>query len=152
AMDEPVEDGIGKGRFAEVGVPFLHGQLREDRGGLLPDTIVEDFKEVSAVLGGGWSKSPVIERDEIGFGDLLEQSHVAAIGVRDAQLLEEPREAPVTHRAALPASLSGERAEQPALSGTGFARHQQPLPAADPLAASERGDQSLVELAVGAVG
>jgi hypothetical protein len=51
-----------------------------------PARFVEDFQQVSAALGGGRSEPPVVQRDEIGFGDLLEECDIAAVSVHDAQL------------------------------------------------------------------
>ena len=46
AVHEPVEDGVGEGRIAEVVVPMLNRKLAGDERGAGADTIVEQFEQV----------------------------------------------------------------------------------------------------------
>src|SRR5437588_3385784 len=90
-MHEAVQDRIGDSGLTEVGVPFVDGQLAGDEGRAGVDAVIEDFQEIRAVLGGERGQSPVVEHDEGGLGERLQELQVAAVAVRDAQLLDQAR-------------------------------------------------------------
>ena len=50
-VNQAVKDRIGTRRFAEIGVPFVHGQLATEHGRAHVQAVVEDFKQVGTVLG-----------------------------------------------------------------------------------------------------
>ena len=58
-MHEAVQDRIRERRLAEVGMPFVDGELAGDQGGAGVDAVIEDFQEIRAVLGGERGQSPV---------------------------------------------------------------------------------------------
>src|SRR6267143_6260615 len=108
-MHEAVQDRIRERRLTEVGVPFVDGELAGDQARAGVDAVIEDFQEIGPVLGGQRSKSPVVEHDEGGLGEALQELQVAAVAVRDAQLLDQARQAPVQDRVALATGLLRER-------------------------------------------
>ena len=49
-MHEPIEDGVGERRLAEVGVPGVDRQLADDEGRAGVDAVVEDLEQVGPIL------------------------------------------------------------------------------------------------------
>lgn len=83
-VNQAVQDGIGKRRFAEIGVPGVHRQLAGDQCGSGVHAVIEDFQQVGPVLRAERGKPPVIEHDQGSFRERLEELDVATIAVRDA--------------------------------------------------------------------
>lgn len=67
-MDEPVEDGIGDGAIAEIGMPLIDGQLAGDERGAAIVTVIEYFEQIAHVLIGKRGESEVVDYDEICLG------------------------------------------------------------------------------------
>ena len=78
-------------------MPGVHGQLAGDQCRAGVDAVIEDFEQIGPILGGQRGQTPVIQHDERGLGEGLEELDVAAIPVRDAQLLDQSWHAPVQH-------------------------------------------------------
>src|SRR6185503_19860060 len=113
---EAVENGVSERGLPEIGVPGVHGKLAGDERGTGVDAVIEDPQQVGAILGGECRQSPVIEHDEGRLGEGLQELDVAAILMRDAQLLDQTWHAPVEHRVALTTGLLCECAGDPGLS------------------------------------
>jgi hypothetical protein len=60
-VNQAIQDRIRQSRFAEIGVPFVHGQLAAEHGRTHVQAIVEDFEQVCAVLRGQPGQTPVID-------------------------------------------------------------------------------------------
>ena len=93
----------------------------------------------------------VVDQDEVDLGDGGEAFAEAAVGVADAELVEQPRRAQVQRGEALPARLLGKRAGEEGLAAAGGAVDQEILGLADPVAAGEAGELGAIEPAAGAV-
>ena len=83
---------------------------------------------------------------------LLSSAGVAPVAARQAERLEQPRQALVEHAAVVAAGLVAEGAGQPGLADAGRAGEQQPLVAVDPFAGGQALEQGAVEAARGAPG
>ena len=132
-MDQAIEDGIGERRFTEIGMPGVDRELAGDQGGAGVDAVIEDFEQICPILSRESREAPVIQHDERGFGRRFQELDVAAVAVRDPQLLDQSGNAPVLDRSALPATLLGERAGEPRLAGAGGAGDEQILGSTQPL-------------------
>ncbi len=122
-MHDPVEYCVRQSRFTEVGVPGLHWELATYDGRPRIDTIVEDFEQVGAVLGGECDKPPVIQYQYWRLGESFEQLQITAIAVRGADFLEQAGDAPVSGRTTLAARLMSKSARDPCLSRPGRSGH-----------------------------
>ena len=60
-VDEAVEDGIGDCRIDDHLVPVVDGELTGHNRRVAAVTIVDDFEQVAALLGGQRSQPPVVE-------------------------------------------------------------------------------------------
>ncbi len=69
-MHESIEDGIGNGAIAEVGVPLIDGQLAGDESGTAVVAVIEDFEQVAYGFICQWGDAEVVDRDQVCFGEL----------------------------------------------------------------------------------
>ena len=67
----------------------------------------------SAIVITERRQAPVVENQDVGFGQGRHELHIATIAFGERKLLEEPREAQVEHRPALAAGLMPQGARQP---------------------------------------
>jgi hypothetical protein len=68
-VNETVEDGIGDGGLADVGVPSVDGELSGNESGPASVAVFEDFKEVAALLVRERGDAPVVNDEDIGLGE-----------------------------------------------------------------------------------
>ena len=134
-VDEAVEHGIGQGRGADHLVPAVDWHLAGDqhRSGVV--AVLDDLEQVTGLLGRQRLRSPVVEDQQLGARELLEQLGIAAVAARQAERREQARHAIVQDRQVLPAGLLAERAGEPAFADTARPGDHQVAPAADPVAA-----------------
>ena len=115
-MNQTIQYCVRKRRLAEVGVPFVDGQLATEDGRAHVQAIVEDFEQVGTVLRAESDQAPVIQDQDGSLGEPFQDFQVAAVAVGGAYFLEQPRHAPVPALQTLSARLMGERAGDPCLS------------------------------------
>ena len=89
--------------------------------------VLEDLQHVAALHGGEDGEAPVIENDNLGPGDGLQQACMATVAPGDGKRLEQARHTVVDDGAAITAGLVAERAGDPALSKAGRPGDQQVL-------------------------
>lgn len=104
-VDKSVEDGVREGGFFEPVVPGVDGELGGDDGAGVSAAVVEDLEQVMAGLRAEGTKAPVIEDEEMGLFDFLEEFGKAAEPPGQGHLFCESREAAVED--ALAASAGG---------------------------------------------
>ena len=150
-MHDAIEDRVGEGRVAEVGVPVFDRQLAGDHRRAAADTVVEELEQIAALGRRRRRQTPVVDHDQVEPGQLHQPPAEAAVGVREAQLLEQARQAHVVGRQALAAGGVGERAGEPGLAAAGGAGDQAVLRLADPVAGAQRGELAALEPSPGAV-
>ncbi len=150
-MDEPIEDGVGQGGIAQIGMPVVHGELAGRQGGAPGVAVVEEFQEVAPLVGGEWNQAPVIEDEEVGFGEGGELLGETAVAVRQGEVLQEPRQAVVGDGEAEATGGLGQGAADPRFADPGRTDDQTVQMIAQPLAGGQVLDQGLVQTARGAV-
>src|SRR5690606_2977385 len=87
----------------------------------------------------------VVDHEQVDLGDGGEAFTEAAVGMADAELIEQPRCAQVQRGEPLAACLLREGTGEPRLARAGGAVQQQVLRAAYPVAAGEAGDLVAIE-------
>ena len=80
-VHEPVQDGVGERIVADAGVPLVGRQLADDNRGGLSVAIIHDFHQVVAVRRFQRFQPPVIDDQQLYFGQLPELFAIAAIGL-----------------------------------------------------------------------
>ena len=109
-MYQPVEDGIGEGVIADGGIPLVDGQLAGHERGAGVIAVVHDVHEVMALCGIEGVHAPVVDDEQSGACELVQEFVVAAVGLGLGEGQEQPGEAVVTGGDALPAGLVAEGA------------------------------------------
>ena len=126
--------------------------------GVEPKRIVAIFYFFAAVVVGiflekvlalevvGRTEAPVVKDQAIDPGQAREQRRVGAVGARERQFLEEPRQPTVERPVALATRLLAEGAGQVGLPDPGGAGDDDVAVLADPLARGELADERPVEV------
>jgi hypothetical protein len=71
-VDETVEDGVGVGRVADHGVPFVDRDLAGEDGRAAAIAFLEDLVEIVAGAGVERFETPIIEDQQLDAGEALE--------------------------------------------------------------------------------
>lgn len=149
-VQQSVEDGVGDRGFTDPAVPVLDGQLRGDHGGTAVGTIVDEFEQVLAAVGLERLQREIVEDEAVELGKGEQPAFVRAVAARDAQFLEQPRQASVERAVTEAAGALRERTGESGLADAGGADDQHGLSALDPLAVSKAGDLGGLQGATGA--
>ena len=67
-MDEAINDGVSDSGVPDVRMPLVCGYLGREDGGAVVVSVLEDFKNVSAVFIAKGSKAPVVDNKHVDFG------------------------------------------------------------------------------------
>ena len=75
-IEDPVEDGVPEGGVAAEVVPVLDGELGGEDGSAVGVAVVEDFEQVVTALIRQGSDFPVVEEEEPGLCEALDEPRV----------------------------------------------------------------------------
>ena len=112
-VDQPVKDRIGQGGLPNRLMPVLDRQLAGDDRRPAVMAIFEQLQEVPTIVITERGQAPVVENEDICFGQGRHELHIAAIAFGKRELLKEPGETQVEYRPALAAGLMPQGARQP---------------------------------------
>ena len=73
-MDDAIENSVGQAGIADHLVPSVDRDLAGDQQGSPVVAIVDDFEQITALVGGELFRPPIIDDDEIG---ALQRGHQA---------------------------------------------------------------------------
>ena len=90
-MDDPVEDGVGDGWFADHVVPLSDGQLGGDERGFSPVALLKDFQQIEALLIVEAVGAPIVEDQQLDTGEFVDQPWEAAIEASHGEIFEQTR-------------------------------------------------------------
>ena len=94
-VDESIEDRVRECGVADDVVPVLERQLTGDEGGAAGVAVLEHFEHVASLGDGERRQAEVVEDEELGPRELLEQLGEGAIGAGEREFTEQSREAVV---------------------------------------------------------
>src|SRR5487761_2467390 len=95
AVQKAIKDCIGDGRVADVLVPMLDRKLTGEERGACADAIIEQFEQIGALARTDGSNGEIINHHEVHLGDSSQALAEAAIGVTEAEFIEQARGAQV---------------------------------------------------------
>jgi hypothetical protein len=88
-VHETVQDGIGESGIRESGMPIFHRDLSSDQGGTSSVSVIEHLQEITGLMDGQRVTQPVIEDEELGTGQGMQQSGIGTVDVREGEVVEE---------------------------------------------------------------
>ena len=94
-VEEAIADGVGLVRVANDAVPVGDRELAGDQDGGTFAPFLDDFDQVPAFSVAQRGQEPVVDGQQIGFGQTGQDSGVGAVATADRQLVQEPRHADV---------------------------------------------------------
>jgi len=150
-MDQAVEDGVGKGRLIDVGVPFRDGELARDNGGRLAVTVVDDLEEISLGLITERGEAEVVDDEELDLGEASEEAAFFLERFGFDEFVDETRQTEVSNREVLPARGLSERTGDVALAHAGRATDEDIESLLDPTEVHQARPQSAIEASCSAL-
>jgi len=120
-VDQTVQDGACKGGVADEVMPVFDRELADDHCGSRVIPIFCDFEEIVTVFVVERDEAPVVEDEEVCFGEGGEEPGITAIRLGDVKFGEEPWQTDVLGGAAFAAGLLSEGAGEIAFAATGGA-------------------------------
>ena len=123
-MDEAVENGVGDCRVADGLMPLIDRQLAGDDGGCLSVPILEDFQQVTPLLGIQDGQAPIVENEHLCAFDGFQDAGVPPITPCEGEGLEEPGGAVIHHATIISAGLVPKSAGNPTLAQSCLASDQ----------------------------
>ena len=119
-MHEPVEYRVGSGGvFLEDVVPVRDRELRDYDGGFPSVSVLDNLHEVKQLLPVKDLHAEVVEYEQVGLCQPVEEAMQAARHPCQGYLLEEPVEVEVGHLQAVHTCLVPESRGEPAFAGAG---------------------------------
>src|SRR5450759_3274934 len=116
---------------------MLDGQLAGEERGSGADAIIQQFEQIGALARADGGNREIIDHYEVHLGDGGQALAEAAIGVTEAEFIEQARGAQVERGQALAASLMGQRATQKRLATAGCTMDEKILMATYPVAGTQ---------------
>jgi hypothetical protein len=118
-VDDAVEDGVSERRITDDLVPTIDRQLAGDDDRVSVISVLDDLKEIAALLGTELLRSPIIEDEEIDAGERAQKLGIAAIAASERQRSKQPRHAVIEDGEVFATGLVAERAGEPTLADAG---------------------------------
>ena len=140
-VDQAVQDGIGQGGVPDLGVPFICWELSGHKGGTEAVTVFEDFQEVPALFFSQGGQTPIVQGDQIGFGEGGQELGIASVPFGELEVLEETVKAEITDRVALSTGFVGQGTGQEGFTASGGAGNENIVVLIHPVAGTQLGDQ-----------
>ena len=133
-VDEAIKDCVGHGGVADDFVPAVDGQLAGDNDRASFISVLDNLKQITALVGVERLWPPVIKNEQIETSDSAQHLGVTAIGAAECEGGEETRHAMVRNCEVVSASLVAEGASEPALADAAWPGNEEIMSCPDPVA------------------
>jgi hypothetical protein len=144
-VDKAIEDGIGEGGVSDGFVPVLDGELAGDEGGLAAGPVLDDLEEIAAFDLRERDETEVVQDEEPGLLETVEEARPGAIGAGESQFLEESSGTEVAYGQALPTGGLGEGARDEGLARACGPGDEDDLGVTDPVPGSESEEDGAIQ-------
>src|SRR5919205_4146934 len=104
-MPQPVEDAVGSGWIADLGVPVRDRDLGGQYGGTGLVAVIADLQKIAAFDFSERRHAEVVDHQHVGERELAQKTAKAAIGMSQREFAEQLRGAGVIDRVAVAAGL-----------------------------------------------
>ena len=85
-VNEAVQDGIGQSWVCNDLIPVIQGQLTGDDCRSAFVAVFNDLKHITSLVIIEFFRSPVIENEKVGFGELLEDPAITSVASREGSV------------------------------------------------------------------
>jgi hypothetical protein len=150
-VDEAVQDGVGVSGVSNNLIPGGQGKLGGDDRRSAAVSFLEDFEQVMAGAGVEGFEGEVVEDEEVGAAEGLDEARMAPIASGERQIFAELRPAMIENGAIVAAGFLADGAGEPTLANAGRADQGQIVMGIDPFSLRELLKQGAVQTADGAI-
>src|SRR5271156_6419764 len=150
-VDEAVQDGVGVSGVANDLMPGRQRELGGDDRRPAAISLLENFEQIVAGAGVAGVEAEVVEDEQIGAAEGLDEARMAPIASGERQILAELRPAMIEDGAIVATGLLADGAGEPTLADAGRADQGQIVMGVDPFALRELLEQGAVQTAGGAI-
>ncbi len=126
-------------------MPPVDGNLAGDDERAFIVTVLDDFEEITRLVGRERLGAPVVQDEQLDAGEGAQDPGVARVAVGDGQIGEQPGDAGVENGDVFSARLVAERASKPAFAKAARPGDQQVASLGDPVAGGEFEEEGAVE-------
>lgn len=109
-VNDAVQYGVTERWICDDVMPLGHGHLTCDQERSLVVAIIDDLEQVTALVGGEWLGSPVVENDEIGAFERRHQTRMTAFATCLGEICEKARSSLIEDGKSVAAGLIPESA------------------------------------------
>ena len=148
-VDDPVEDDVSDGGFADEVVPIGDGELCGDEGGPSAISFVADLEEVEPLAVGEAMSTPVVEDEELDPCEFVDEPGEPSVETRHGEVLEESGHTDIEDGAVEPCGVMFEGAGEPCFAGAGLTDQDQIVVGLEAFALGVGEDIATVEAASG---
>lgn len=96
-MHQAIQDGICQSGIGNAAVPISDRNLCGDQGGSMSEAIIKDFQNILCVLDGNGIAHPIIEYQQIAFGEGTQRIRQGTITAYLGKRVQQARGAVVTY-------------------------------------------------------
>jgi hypothetical protein len=146
-VNQAIQDGIGQGRISDLGVPFIHRQLSGNESGTKAVPIFEEFQKVPALFVSQVRYAPVVQGNQIDFGQGGQELRITPIAFGDLKVLEKTGETEIANRVALTTGFVGQGTGQEGFTASGRPGDEDIMVLSHPVTGSQLGEQGFIQAA-----
>ena len=150
-VDEAVQDGVGVSGVANDLMPGRQGELGGDDRRPSAVSLLENFEQIVTGAGVEGFEAEVVENEQIGAAEGLDEARMAAVASGERQVLAELRPAIIEDGAIVATGFLADGAGQPAFADAGRTDQGEIVAAVNPFALRELLKQGAVEASGGAI-
>ena len=136
-VNEAIEDRVGDGGVSDDFVPAIDGQLASDDDRTRFVSVLDDFEQITALVGVERFWSPVIQDQQVESCDRPQHPGIPSIGAAECESGEQTRDTMVGNGEVIPASLVAESASKPTFANAARPGDEEIMPCRDPVAGGE---------------
>ena len=144
-VDESVKNGVGQGWVADAFVPVFEGHLCGDEGGAAVVSVFGDLEEVSSLFVRQEGCCPVVEDEEVCFGERIEEFGVASVAFGAGEFAEESGGAVVLDGESFSAGCVSEGAGEVGFADAGGSGDDGVVVFTNPVAGGEGKEETFAE-------
>jgi len=144
-VNDAIEDGVGDGGITDDVMPVFERQLAGDEDGSDVVAILDDFEEITSLIGieGFWS--PIVDNEELDLGDGFQHAGIASVAAGQGKRCEQTRRSVIDRREIIAAGFIAKGAGEVTFADACWPGDQQVATLADPFVGGELLQKASIE-------